>query len=64
MPKCFATYFVSMKCYMNDICIGSMNARGLCQAEKRLDVLSWLKAKKLSICCIVDFHCKSTINNI
>ncbi len=38
-----------------------MNARGLCQAEKRLDVLSWLKAKKLSICCIVDFHCKSTM---
>ena len=43
------------------ICIGSMNARGLGQNEKRLDVFSWLRAKNLSICCIVDFHCKSSM---
>ena len=35
-----------------------MNARGLGQAEKRQDVLSWLKSKRFSVYCIVDFHCK------
>ena len=43
--------------------IGSLNARGLGQVEKRNDVFTWLKAKKLSIYCVLDFHCKSSLYN-
>ena len=43
--------------------IGSLNARGLGQNEKREDVFSWLKNKKLSIYCITDFHCRNALCN-
>ena len=41
---------------MSDLNVGFINARGLADRKKRVDVFAWLKNKSCDIVCLADTH--------